>query len=308
MLRNLTLLCAALILAAAASGSPDPPVPAEVTGTRQGRIESLVVDNFQTGTSRMRYFLHTSGETLELDARTVSPVKEHVSASAAPATCSATGEQRTAVILVSFPSKALLSSVTPALMQGSFFGAGRTLDNFLRESSFGQTWATGDVLGPFVLDADYFDQPLAIRDAALRAAAPSTDLTKYNRFFVVAPQGQSGMESGGMALLGCGQISSPQGNLYASSIWLGAESMVSQGGVVDVASHEIGHAFGLEHARSADYGERTPGADGADARALGRASRIRGFLLDDGTAVRAVGRAAQGVAGLAAGRHESSEL
>src|ERR1035438_9248606 len=106
-------------------------------------------------------------------------------------------------------------------MRASLFGAGETLDSFLRESSFGQTWATGDVLGPFVLDADYFDEPLAARDAALRAAAPATDLTQYNRIFVVAPQGEVGMDSGGMALLGCGPISSPQGVLNASSMWLG---------------------------------------------------------------------------------------
>jgi len=39
---------------------------AEVSGTWQGRAETLVVDNFQAGTSRERLFLHTSRETLEL--------------------------------------------------------------------------------------------------------------------------------------------------------------------------------------------------------------------------------------------------
>ena len=174
----------------------------------------------------------------------------------------ATGQQTVAVILASYPSKALLSSVTPKLMSDSFFGTGQTLDNFVRESSFGQAWVTGDVLGPFVLDADYFDQPLAALDAALRAAAPSADLTKYNRIFVVAPQGETGMDSGGMALLGCGPISSPQGTLNASSIWLGAESMVGQAEIVATASHELGHGFGLEHARFADYGSDPIGPTG----------------------------------------------
>jgi hypothetical protein len=261
-------------------------VQAQAAGTWQGRVETLVVDNFQTGTSRSRFFLHTSRETLELEmagdaalpAGQVVEITGRASgkrlavaqvstsgAAAAAATCTATGDQNVAVILVSYPSKALLSSVTPALMRASFFGAGRTVDNFLRESSFGQTWATGDVLGPFTLDSDYFDQPLAARDAALRAAAPTANLTQYSRIFVVAPQGETGMDSGGMALLGCGQISSPQGELYASSMWLGAESMVTQDDVVATASHELGHGFGLEHARFADYGSDPLGPAGQTA-------------------------------------------
>ncbi len=286
--RALTVLYAGLVLTANSSASPVAPSEdqAEVTGTWRGRIETLVVDNFQAGTSRQRLFLHTSQETLELQAAgstalragqtvevtgrasgkrlTVSQVSAPLAESATE-TCSATGEQKVAVILASFPSKALLSSVTPKLMQESFFGTGLTVDNYLRESSFGETWATGDVLGPFVLDADYFDQPLAARDAALRAAAPSTDLTKYNRIYVVAPQGEMGMDSGGMALLGCGQISSPQGVLTASSMWLGAESMVGQVDVVSTASHELGHGFGLEHARFADYGSDSLGPAGQTA-------------------------------------------
>jgi len=287
--RELTVLLAGLVLAVGASGFPNPsgrlqasqePVwdagaQEEVSGTWQGRIDVLVEDDFQAGTSRRRLFLHTPDETLELQAaegaalragqlvevagrasgkRLMVSQAKALSTQSTVSSCTATGQQRAVVILASFPSKALLSSVTPALVRASFFGAGRTLNGFLVESSFGHASITGDVLGPYVLDADYFDQPLAVRDAALRAAAPHANLAQYNRIFVVAPQGQTGMDSGGMALLGCGQISSPQGELNASSIWMGAESMVSQNAIVDIASHELGHGFGLEHARFADYG------------------------------------------------------
>lgn len=257
------------------------PQPA-ASGGWQGSVETLIVDSPQTGVSR-RLFLQTSSEALELELAAgvrlqtnqrvqvtgqasgrrvaVSQVRA-LAASSAAQTCSTTGEQKIGIILASFPSKALLSSVTPDLMRAGFFGTGRSVDSFLRESSFGQAWATGDVLGPFVLDGDYFDQPLAIRDAALRAASSSADLTRYNHIVVVAPQGQTGMESGGMALLGCGQIPSSQGTLFASSIWLGAESMIGQSEVSDVSSHEIGHALGLEHARFADYGSDPVGPPG----------------------------------------------
>jgi len=284
--RALTVLSTGLLLALSCSANPNQPLvataSAEADGVWQGRVETLVVDNLQAGTSRLRFFLQTSQEALELSlagnaapragqivrvAGRVSGGRLNVSdltaiSSGVTDTCALTGEQRALVILASFPSKALLSSVTPSLMRNSFFGAGRTVDGFLRESSFGQTWITGDVLGPFVLDADYFDEPLSARDAALRAAAPVADLTQYNRIYVVAPQGEMGMDSGGMALLGCGAIASPQGNLYASSLWLGAESMVGQQGIVDTAVHELGHGFGLEHARFADYGRDPLGPAG----------------------------------------------
>ena len=282
------VLCAGLVLAGVSSGQEQNPVPnaepqAETAGAWRGRVEALIVDNFQTGTSRTRFFLHTSEGPLELQelegkslrAGQLVEVRGRMAgkrlavsqltafeAQAATTTCTAVGEQKALVILASFPSKALLSSVTPQLMHDSFFRAGRTVDGFLRESSFGQTWLTGDVVGPFVLDADYFDQPLAARNAAVRAAAAAADLTKYNRIVVVGPQGQMGMASGGMALLGCGPVPSPRGNLNVSSIWLGGETMVAHNTVVAIASHEFGHGFGLMHARWADYGGEALGPAG----------------------------------------------
>ena len=90
-------------------------------------------------------------------------------------TLSAT-EQKIAILLISFPSVPLLSSATAAVYRSVYFGPGRSVDSWLRESSYGKTGATGEVFGPFVLDADYFKQPVAVRDAAVRAAAGHVDL------------------------------------------------------------------------------------------------------------------------------------
>src|ERR1700733_14971218 len=100
--------------------NPQPPAAPEIIGTWQGRVETLIEDNFQAGTSRKRLFLHTSRETLELE---ISPeevlrsdqlvnvtgrasakrlVVSQVTASPADSsagTCSAIGEQKVAVIL-----------------------------------------------------------------------------------------------------------------------------------------------------------------------------------------------------------------
>src|SRR5579871_1476122 len=65
------VLLTTLVLAGNTAARPqdaDSSALAGVSGTWQGRLEALVVDNFQTGTSRTRWFLRTSRETLELGA------------------------------------------------------------------------------------------------------------------------------------------------------------------------------------------------------------------------------------------------
>jgi hypothetical protein len=152
--RVFTTLLAGFALAANSYASSN---PAEADGARQGRIEVLIVDHPQPGTSGRRLFLQTPRETLELETTVgaslkagqqvvvrgrssgnrlvVSQVQPSDSQPAAQ-TCTSIGEQKVVVILASYPSKALLSSVTPDLMRTSFFGTGTTLDTFVRESSF----------------------------------------------------------------------------------------------------------------------------------------------------------------------------
>src|SRR5690349_1405239 len=107
---------------------------------------------------------------------------------AADGACTVSGEQKVAVVLVSFPSKPLLSTITADNLRNLYFGPGPSVDSFLREASYGKTWATGQVVGPVVLDADYFNQPTAARDAAIRAASSLIDFRNYTRLVMVVPE------------------------------------------------------------------------------------------------------------------------
>jgi len=63
-------------------------------------------------------------------------------------TCSTTGVQNTAVILVTFPGVTPPSTVTPQSVYNMFFGStSPSVSDFWREASYGQTTAAGDVFG-----------------------------------------------------------------------------------------------------------------------------------------------------------------
>ena len=175
-------------------------------------------DTLTTPTQKMQ----TSG----LQANSQYVLRGDALASQLPITTSSvTGEQKIVVLLISFPSMPLLSSVTPQLLQTTYFGSANSVDSFLRESSYGTVWATGDVFGPFVLDADYFDQPLAVLDDAVLVASSQVDFTKYNRIVLVVPQSSAGLESGGLGTIGSETVPlSPQGSITASTTWLGDAS------------------------------------------------------------------------------------
>ena len=173
------------------------------------------------------------------------------------------GEQKIAVLLVSFPSVPLLSSVTKQLLQATYFGSTNSVDAFLREASYGRVWATGEVFGPIVLDADHFNQPYATRDAAIRAASAQVDFSRYNRIVLMIPQSSTGLESGGLASIGNETVPlSPEASITASTTWLGDASAASPADLLASAYHELGHNFGLAHARAADYGAEPLGPVG----------------------------------------------
>jgi M6 family metalloprotease-like protein len=183
-----------------------------------------------------------------------------VSQGSTAAVGAAMGEQRFIILLVSFPSMPLLTSVTPQALQDTYFGARRSVDSYLREVSYGKAWASGAVFGHVTLDADYYDQPFAARDAAIRAASGHVDFTKYNRIVLVVPQSSAGLESGGLGTNGTETVRLyPSGSVVASTTWLGDASAGSAEELLASACHELGHNLGLGHSQAADFGSEPLG-------------------------------------------------
>lgn len=173
--------------------------------------------------------------------------------------CSTTGEQKTVVLLINYKSTPLTSGYTMSYVKNVFFGPAPSVSDYWREASYGNTSASGDVFGPFTLDADYTcSQAEDILQASIAAADATVDFTQYQRIFLILPV-IGGCVWDGMAQLGCTVQQSPsKGNFNASVAWIasvtiGPNIFGSIGGLMSTAIHEGGHHFGLRHASSTDY-------------------------------------------------------
>lgn len=171
-------------------------------------------------------------------------------AAAAPA-CGPRGQQNIAVLLVTFPGVAAPSNVTPSSVHSMLFGAsGRSLHGYWNEASYGQTSASGTVLGWYTLDRVYTcNEYYAMRNAAIAAADADIDFRNYNRLFIIFPN-PGGCSWAGISNVGCSSFGSADGTIPASSSWMLAQYFSNTDNAVKLSAHEGGHALGLMHARS----------------------------------------------------------
>ncbi|MSV35346.1 MAG: hypothetical protein EXQ47_07070 [Bryobacterales bacterium] len=184
-----------------------------------------------------------------------------VSASAAAgATCSTLGPQNSAVILIQFPGYPLPSTVTPTAVNDIFFAnSGKSVNTYWKEASYQQASATGQVFGPYSLDTVYTcDQYSAMRTAAIAAADAEANFTQFTRVFIVFPS-PGGCAWAGLGTLGCGTLSSADGNFQASTSWLLATYMGGVDNGVKLATHEGGHNLTLHHSSSRDFAAEAVG-------------------------------------------------
>jgi M6 family metalloprotease-like protein len=264
--------------------SPDATGSIESQGEWHGALTVVVEDDFSRGTSRQRYWIETGGVRVEVyfadhpgglsSGHTVSvrgirlgkriaADLTSISPDAAANSCGPIGEEKTAVLMLEFPGVPFpYSLVTPSELHDMYFSSSKpSLDGYLREASYGKTFATGDVFGPFMLDQNYdyaTQQPDGLF-AAIRAVDPTLDLTIYNHLVLIWPA----PEVSGVGELSCEHLSTPsRGDFIGTYVIIGVGTFEQY--PVALAAHEAGHNLGLNHASSLDYAPLTLGPPGVD--------------------------------------------
>jgi len=174
---------------------------------------------------------------------------------AAQSSCSTTGPQNIAVLIVNFQDAQV--AVTSQQVSDLFFdtSTGHSLNGYWQEASYGQTWATGNVFGPYTvgLSASYTCVNVAqvFYDTVSAATAAGVNLEGYTRINIVFPGlscGWAGVTSTGSAGAGCSVWSTAAGTLTASISYLVSSYLTTRDQGVILAAHENGHQLGLDHA------------------------------------------------------------
>jgi hypothetical protein len=176
------------------------------------------------------------GDAMALDSGSTSSVE----VMAVPPLPNTFGTQRTVVILVNFSNSPATQPYTVSFAQNVVFNQ---TSNFYNANSFGQTSLSGDVFGWFTIattsaGCDY-NSIAAQADSA--ATMAGVTLANYTRRVYAFPQN------------GCGWWGLGTVGGLPSRAWINGSF------ALQVVGHEMGHNFGLYHARSMDCGTVTLG-------------------------------------------------
>ncbi len=155
--------------------------------------------------------------------------------SAQTALTGTTGEQKVLVLMLNFQDNASARPWTTQEVEDMVFGR---VNDYYKETSYGQTWLTGDVRGyytmPINTTCDYFGMDQYAQQVA---EDNGIDLSQYQRLVYMLPKNES------CTWRGQGTVG---GN--PSRAWLNGELNLLTIG------HELGHNLGLKHAKRLNCG------------------------------------------------------
>jgi M6 family metalloprotease-like protein len=205
-----------------------------------------------------------------------------------------TGPQNIVTILVNLPGYKLPANVTADFMKGVLYGNANAVgqntpnwyvDDFWQQNSDGQTsapFASGLVVGPYTLTSNYttsstgasFCNYLAMEQDVINAANAAVNFLDFNRVVIVMPDNGVCTWTG-ISGIGYWSATTANGTAFTASFhWLRADTMTNRQTGVQLTGHELGHGFGLNHARTRAY-------PGPPAQALG-AINAPGVLVEYG--------------------------
>ncbi len=164
------------------------------------------------------------------------------------------GEQRFVIALVRFQNDPPGNeNVTIPQVQDKMFNPAYSVTDWFMEASYGKTWATGDVFGWFTLPMDRACNSGGWRSAVIPMLDALTDLTQYNRLYIMVPQA-GGCTWGGLGTLGAATYNTNDGPWTTTTSWTRSEyfneTLTNPRGAVFVTAHEVGHNFAQNHANS----------------------------------------------------------
>jgi uncharacterized protein (TIGR03437 family) len=257
-----------------------------------GSLAVLVADDFEAKKSRTIYKLYdaqdgeaqlyfaeehpkASAASITVEGIRVGDriaVREAQIRAAGPTSCSLTGPQQTAVMMVTTTNNpAFPAGYTREYFEKRFFGgphsasSGPSVDVFMRENSYDQASVTGKVFDvhmprtlPTVCEDDSFFR------SVIAAAGAQENLDAYSRYFLVFPAASS-CGYGGIGLIGCRTFTNlqPVGPATASASWIPIRPFYFPGDEASIFNHEYGHNWGMLHARSQTFEPDALGPIGA---------------------------------------------
>ncbi|HET8964698.1 MAG TPA: hypothetical protein VFN20_00690, partial [Candidatus Acidoferrum sp.] len=216
------------LLADLAAKFPESAGLLETHGTWQGPAEVTISDDLVRKTSKTSIRLKANGrefdvhfagpqpadlqcgKTLQVSGvaltTTMAAVGGTVTGTELPAaSCSTSGTQNSAVLLVNFPGTTPPAGLTQASVSSLFFGSSPSLDGYWKDASYGQTGAAGSVFGWYTLSGSYTctSVPQFIADAVDAAANGGVNFQNYSRVFIVFPDMPTSCGWAGLSSIGC---------------------------------------------------------------------------------------------------------